>query len=56
MTKPVLPRCSIIGCDRAAGAIINETLLCGEHAATALERLLEERRSQETVTKNQGQT
>jgi len=45
MTKHVLPRCSVAGCQRAAGAIINEALLCGEHASIELERVLEERRS-----------
>jgi len=45
MTKHVLPRCSIVGCRREAGAIINEALLCGEHATIELERVLAERRS-----------
>ena len=43
MIKPVLPPCSVAGCRNAAGAIINEALLCGEHAKIELERVLKER-------------
>ena len=43
MVKSVLPPCSVAGCERAAGAIINEALLCGEHAVVELERVLKER-------------
>jgi hypothetical protein len=43
MTKPVLPPCSVAGCTRAAGAIINDALLCGEHAVVELERVLKMR-------------
>src|SRR5437762_3159352 len=44
MTKHALPRCSVPDCHRAAGAIIDDALLCGEHAVIELERVLEERR------------
>lgn len=44
MIKPVLPPCSVAGCTRAAGAIINEALLCGEHAKIELDRVLEQRK------------
>ena len=43
MIKPVLPPCSMAGCERAAGAIINETLLCGEHAVIELEKVVKAR-------------
>lgn len=43
MVKPVLPPCSVEDCDRAAGAVINELLLCGEHAVIELKRVIEER-------------
>jgi hypothetical protein len=39
MSKPELPPCSVRGCKRAAGAIINGVLLCGEHAVTEFERV-----------------
>jgi len=38
MTRPVLPLCSVRDCNRAAGAIIDGALLCGEHAVEELER------------------
>jgi hypothetical protein len=38
MTKPDLPPCSVRDCKRAAGAIINGALLCGEHAMEELEK------------------
>jgi hypothetical protein len=44
MIKPVLPPCSVVGCKRAAGAIINEVLLCAEHAIIEYAKVLEERR------------
>ena len=40
MIKPVLPPCSVAGCKRAAGAIINDALLCGEHAVVELDKVL----------------
>jgi len=39
MSKPDLPPCSVWHCKRAAGAIINGSLLCGEHAVEDLEKL-----------------
>ena len=44
MNKPILPPCSVAGCKREAGAIINHLLLCGEHANVELERVLKERK------------
>ena len=38
MSKPDLPPCSMSGCKRAAGVIINSALLCAEHAVEELER------------------
>ena len=43
MIRPILPPCSVAGCRGAAGAIINNALLCGEHANAELERMLRER-------------
>jgi hypothetical protein len=43
MTRPILPPCSVEGCESKAGAIINEALLCGEHAMIELRRVLKER-------------
>ena len=43
MIKPILPPCSVAGCKHVAGAIINNALLCGEHANAELERVLKER-------------
>ena len=45
MVKHSLPSCSIADCERAAGAIIDEALLCGEHANIELDRVLAERRA-----------
>jgi len=39
MSKPVLPSCSARDCKSAAGAIINGTLLCTQHAVEKMERL-----------------
>jgi hypothetical protein len=39
MSKQDLPPCSVPNCNRAAGAIINGALLCGEHAVEEMERL-----------------
>ena len=36
MTRKILPPCSIVGCDHAAGAIINGALYCGAHASDKL--------------------
>jgi hypothetical protein len=38
MTKTVLSACSVRGCARAAGAIINGILLCAEHAVEGLHK------------------
>jgi hypothetical protein len=43
MTQSVLPPCSVDGCGLAGGAIINDALLCGEHAAIEIERVLKGR-------------
>lgn len=45
MTKPVLPPCSVAGCKRAAGAIINEMLQCGEHAVVELNKVIKARKA-----------
>jgi hypothetical protein len=52
MTKPVLPPCSVRDCKRAAGAIINGALLCGEHAVGELERFLQLRRAKTDNSRN----
>jgi hypothetical protein len=39
VTKPQLPKCSVQNCPNAAGAIIGEAILCGEHACAALKTL-----------------
>ena len=38
MTRPQLPPCSVSGCDRVAGAVVDGALLCGEHAVVAMQR------------------
>ena len=43
MSESVLPPCSVDGCGLAGGAIINDALLCGEHAAVEIERILKGR-------------
>ena len=43
MTKLGLPACSMVGCEREAGAIINNDLLCGEHAALVLTEIVAKR-------------
>lgn len=43
MTKPVLPPCSVEGCERAAGAIIDDALLCGQHAVIEFDKILRAR-------------
>jgi hypothetical protein len=48
MTKPVLPPCSVRDCEHAAGAIVNDVLLCGEHAVKELHQILKLR------TRNDG--
>ena len=45
MIKPVLPPCSVAGCNRAAGAIINEALLCGEHAVIEFDKVIRARQA-----------
>lgn len=37
MSRHVLPPCSVDRCKRAAGAIINGELLCGEHAVEVMQ-------------------
>ena len=39
MTKPILPPCSVRGCEGAADAVIKGTLLCGQHAVIEIEKL-----------------
>ena len=53
MIKPVLPPCSMAGCERAAGAIVNDSLLCGEHAVIALDAVIRTREAQ--GRKDEGQ-
>jgi hypothetical protein len=36
--KPELPSCSVLRCDRVAGAVVDGSLLCGEHAVEAMQR------------------
>ena len=50
MTKHALPPCSVGGCSQAAGAIINQALLCSQHAAIEIELLL---RGREAVAREQ---
>jgi len=38
MTRRNLPPCSVPSCDRAAGVVLDEALLCAEHASEALKR------------------
>ena len=44
MIRPILQPCSVLGCTRAAGVILNGALLCGEHANEALAKRKEELR------------
>jgi hypothetical protein len=48
MPNYALPPCSAAGCTRAGGAIINQALLCSEHAAIEFERMLKGRKKAET--------
>jgi len=50
MTKYALPPCAAAGCTQAAGAIINQRLLCSQHAAIEIELLL---RGREAVAREQ---
>lgn len=36
--RPIPPLCSVRDCDSAAGVIINDAPLCGNHAVVELER------------------
>lgn len=51
MTKHALPPCSVKGCSQAAGAIINQALLCSQHAAIEIELLL---RGREAVARERS--
>jgi len=54
MIKPVLPPCSVAGCKRAAGAIINEALLCGEHAVIEFDKVIRAREAMSLEEKRAG--
>jgi hypothetical protein len=47
MPNFALPPCTAAGCTRAGGAIINQALLCSEHAAIEFERVLKGRKKVE---------
>jgi hypothetical protein len=47
LTRKILPPCSVIGCDHAAGAIMDGALYCGAHAANKLKSKLAARNSGE---------
>lgn len=46
MSNHALPPCTAVGCKRAGGAIINQSLLCAEHAAIEIERVLSGRKAE----------
>jgi hypothetical protein len=56
MKSLVLPPCSMAGCEREAGAIINSDLLCGEHAALVLAKIVAERRHSTSAHGGSGPT
>ena len=47
MPNFALPPCTAAGCTRAGDAIINQALLCSEHAAIEFERVLKGRKKVE---------